>query len=80
MDRCGRLRRGGGVVKHVYLDALIESYLKHCSRGGDVVRDGGKFTFRAATKEYLSVREEVQRLCEIQRGLGHKDYFERAAL
>jgi hypothetical protein len=67
-------------VKRLYLDALIESYLAHYSRGGDVVRNAeGDFTYRATLPEYAAAREEVARLCEVQRGLGQKDYFERLA-
>lgn len=57
------------VVKRLYLDALIESYIVMRERLRDEYPDDA----------YMRVVDEITRLCEVQRGLGHKDYFERLA-
>jgi len=54
-------------VKHVYLDALIESFITMLGRLGN------------DSDAYITVAHEIQRLRKLQTDAGHADYYVRLA-
>ena len=62
----------GAVVKHVYLDALIESYIAVLGRLKGL-------TCPDCVAAHDAVCDEINRLRKLQTDAGHADYYVRKA-
>jgi hypothetical protein len=65
-------------VSREHLDALIESYLVQITRIPTTVVEDGKRIFGFQSDRAQSMKDEIERLCEVQADEGIVPYSQRA--